>query len=77
MNETEQLTLFDDFDLPEEKTIKKIHSDLSHYEVGKGDVAKIELTELGSEKLDIYRVSDALGALIVFAGMLEPYGIEY
>ena len=73
----QQLSLFDDLELIAEKTIKKIDCGLFSYEVGKGDVAKIELSNHGSEKLDIYRVSNAEGELIVHAGMLVPHEIEY
>ncbi|KAA0965878.1 hypothetical protein FQ087_06330 [Sporosarcina sp. ANT_H38] len=75
MNDTEKLTIFDNFYLSEKKTIKKIYNDLSHYEVGIGDVGIKELTEHGSEKLDFYRVTNLSGELIVFAGMLEPYQV--
>lgn len=72
-----QLSLFDEPELIVEKYIKKIECGMFSYEVGKGDVAKIELSSHGSEKLDIYRVSNAEGELIVHAGLLIPYEIEY
>ena len=73
----QQLSLFDDLEFIAEKTIKKICCGLFSYEVGIGEVAKIELSSHGSEKLDIYRVSNAEGELIVHAGMLVPHKVEY
>lgn len=72
----QQLSLFDDLESFAEKSIMKIDCGLFSYEVGKGDVTKIELSIHGSEKLDIYRIMTAEGELIVHAGMLVPYQIE-
>lgn len=57
--------------------IKKVCGHQFGYEVGKGDVAQIELTEHGSDTTTIYKVTDGNGELIVHAGFLEPYEIEY
>lgn len=59
------------------KYIVKISCEMFSYEVGKDDVAKIELTEHGSADTTIYRVSDADGELILHAGLLVPHEIEY
>lgn len=71
----QQLTIFD-YE-PTDPFIKSITCSLFQYEVGKGDVGKIEVTNHGSDNLTIYKVSDASGELIVFAGLLNPHEVVW
>lgn len=57
--------------------IAKISSETQCYEVGKEDVAKIELTNHGSNTTTIYKIVDAANNLIVHAGLLSPHEVEY
>lgn len=56
--------------------ISKISCGTLSYEIGKDDVAKIELTDYGNEKTAIYRVTNEKGKLIVHAGLLIPHVVE-
>lgn len=71
----QQLTIFD-YAL-EEPVIKKIEGPAFSYEVGRDGVAKIEITNHGSDDLIIYEVSNASDELIVFAGLLKPHDVEW
>lgn len=71
----QQLTIFD-YETAD-PVIKSITCSLMRYQVGRGDVAKIEVTNHGSESLTIYKVSDASGELIVFAGLLNPHKVVW
>lgn len=71
----QQLTIFD-YE-PTEPVIKSIVCNLFEYQVGKSNVGKIEVTNHGSEDLTIYKVSDASGELIVFAGLLNPHEVVW
>lgn len=56
--------------------IKKIKSELFEYEVGIDDVARIELTDHGSDKTIIYKVVKAIKEE-TYAGMTIPHTVEY
>lgn len=56
--------------------IKKIKSELFEYEVGIDDVARIELTDHGSDKTIIYKVMKETKEEI-YAGMTIPHTVEY
>ncbi|TDM43472.1 hypothetical protein ETI09_03610 [Macrococcoides canis] len=56
--------------------IKKIKSELFEYEVGIDDVARIELTDHGSDKTIIYKVVKATKEE-TYAGMTIPHTVEY
>lgn len=56
--------------------IKKIKSELFEYEVGIDDVARIELTNHGSDKTIIYKIVKATKEE-TYAGMTIPHTIEY
>lgn len=57
--------------------IEKLSSKFHSYEVGKGEVASIDLTGHGNEVTHIYKVVDNAGKLILHAGFIDPYEIEY
>lgn len=71
----QQLTIFDYESA--EPTIKLIACSLFQYEIGKSGVGKIEATNHGSDALIIYKVTDACGELIVFAGLLNPHEVVW
>lgn len=56
--------------------IKKIKSELFVYEVGIDDVARIELTDHGSDKTIIYKVVKETKEE-KYAGMTVPHTVEY
>ncbi|WP_157891070.1 hypothetical protein [Macrococcoides canis] len=56
--------------------IKKIKSELFEYEVGIDDVARIELTDHGSDKTIICKVVKATKEE-TYAGMTIPHTVEY
>ncbi|TDM32705.1 hypothetical protein ETI03_03125 [Macrococcoides canis] len=56
--------------------IKKIKSELFEYEVGIDDVARIELTDHGSDKTFIYKIVKATKEE-TYAGMTMPHTVEY
>ncbi|UTH07934.1 hypothetical protein [Macrococcoides canis] len=56
--------------------IKKIKSELFEHEVGIDDVARIELTDHGSDKTIIYKIVKATKEE-TYAGMTIPHTIEY
>lgn len=56
--------------------IKKIRCELFEYEVGIDDVARIELTDHGSDKTIIYKVVKATKEE-TYAGMTIPHTVEY
>lgn len=57
--------------------IEKVSCELQGYEIGKSGVAKIELTGHGSEVTHIYKIQGVEGELILHAGFIQPYEIEY
>lgn len=56
--------------------IKKIKCELFVYEVGIDDVARIELTDHGSDKTIIYKVVKETKEE-TYAGMTMPHEVEY
>lgn len=56
--------------------IKKIKSELFVYEVGIDGVARIELTDHGSDKTIIYKVVKETNEE-TYAGMTIPHTVEY
>lgn len=56
--------------------IKKIKSELFVYEVGIDDVARIELTDHGSDKTIIYKVVKETNEE-TYTGMTMPHTVEY
>ncbi|MDJ1110650.1 hypothetical protein [Macrococcus sp. S115] len=56
--------------------IKKIRCELFVYEVGIDDVARIELTNHGSDKTIIYKVVKETNEE-TYAGMTMPHEVEY
>lgn len=56
--------------------IKKIKCELFEYEVGIDDVARIELTDHGSDKTIIYKVVKKTKEE-TYAGMTMPHTVEY
>ncbi|WP_354679908.1 hypothetical protein MRN59_05790 [Macrococcoides caseolyticum] len=57
-------------------TIKSIRCELFVYEVGIDDVARIELTDHGSDKIIIYKVVKETKEE-TYAGMTMPHEVEY
>ncbi|PKE27133.1 hypothetical protein [Macrococcoides caseolyticum] len=57
-------------------TIKSIRCELFVYEVGIDDVARIELTDHGSDKTIIYKVVKETKEE-TYAGMTIPHTVEY
>lgn len=56
--------------------IKKIRCELFEYEVGIDDVARIELTDHGSDKTIIYKIVKATKEE-TYAGMTISHTVEY
>lgn len=56
--------------------IKKIKCELFVYEVGIDDVARIELTNHGSDKTTIYKVVKETNEE-TYVGMTMPHEVEY
>ena len=56
--------------------IKKIRCELFEYEVGIDDVARIELTDHGSDKTIIYKVVKETKEE-TYAGMTMPHTVKY
>ncbi|UOB21488.1 hypothetical protein [Macrococcus armenti] len=56
--------------------IKKIRCELFECEVGIDDVARIELTDHGSDKTIIYKIVKATKEE-TYAGMTIPHTVEY
>lgn len=57
-------------------TIKSIRCELFVYEVGIDDVARIELTDHGSDKTIIYKVVKETNEE-TYVGMTMPHTVEY